>query len=72
MKAKLIHDGLQRTFVAVFDKGDEVIHELTALAGELGFETTQLTGIGAFTDVVLGYFDPKAKEYRRIPVEEQV
>ena len=72
MKAKLIHDGLQKTFLAVFEKGDEVIHELGALAEELGFETTQFTGIGAFSKVVLGYFEPKTKEYRRIPLEEQV
>jgi uncharacterized protein len=72
MKAKLIHDGPQKTFVVVFGKGDEVIQGLGTLAEELYFRACQFTGIGAFSDVVLGYFDPKTKEYRRIPIKEQV
>lgn len=32
----------------------------------------QLTAIGAFSSVVLGYFDRDRKDYRRIPIEEQV
>jgi uncharacterized protein len=34
--------------------------------------TAQITGIGAFSDVVLQYFDWEKKQYQRIPVHEQV
>jgi hypothetical protein len=73
MKSKLIHetDG-QRTFAIVFDAGDEVLSgiENVARAGRLG--ASQLTAIGAFDSVVLGYFEWERKTYRRIAVNDQV
>ena len=48
------------------------------MAGLLAFAVAQsvsaahFTAIGAFSRAVLGYFDWKTREYRRIPVEEQV
>ena len=73
MKSKLIHeDGGQRTFALVFDTGDEPMEGLSRFAREHGLSAAQLTGIGAFSEVVLGYFDWQAKEYTRIPVNEQV
>jgi uncharacterized protein len=56
----------------VFDKGDEPIAELEGFAREHGVTAASFTGIGAFDDVVLGYFDRGAKEYEEIPVREQV
>ena len=41
-----------------------------ARGNEIG--AAQLSAIGAFSDVVLGYFDWVKKEYTRIPVREQV
>ena len=37
-----------------------------------GVHAAQLTAIGAFSDVVLLYFDWEKKDYLRIPVREQV
>jgi predicted DNA-binding protein with PD1-like motif len=73
MQAKLIHrsDG-QRTFVAVLATGDEVVAALTSLAEQESLSAAQVTAIGAFSDAVLGYFDWQTKDYRRIPVREQV
>ena len=73
MRARLIHehDG-QRTFALVFQAGDEAMEGLSAFAREHVVGAAQLTGIGAFSDVVLGYFDWEAKEYRHIPFAEQV
>lgn len=31
-----------------------------------------MSAIGAFQDVVLGYFDWERKDYKRIPLDEQV
>ncbi len=73
MRHKLLHeqDG-QRTFALVFDKGDEVVEGLTNFAAEGGVGAASLTAVGAFGGATLGYFDRDRKEYREIPVEEQV
>lgn len=73
MQAKLLRkDGGQRTFVLVFDTGDEVFSGLTEFAGEHGLDAASFTAIGAFGAAMLGYFDMEEKEYRKIPVHEQV
>ena len=56
----------------MFDIGDEVVSGLRAFAVEHDVGAAQLTGIGAFSDVVLGYFDWERKRYEPIPVDEQV
>ncbi len=56
----------------VFDKGDDPIAELERFAREHDLTAASFTGIGAFEDVVLGYFDRGRKEYEEIPVAEQV
>jgi uncharacterized protein len=73
VRSRLIHENAgQRTFVLVFDTGDEAMAGLSEFAREQRVSAAQLTGIGAFGDVVLGYFDWQAKDYTRIPVAEQV
>ena len=72
MRSALLLDRGERTFVVVFDKGDEVIEGLTAFAGRQGLRASHVSAIGALGDVVLGYFDPAPREYRKIPVTEQV
>jgi predicted DNA-binding protein with PD1-like motif len=73
MRSKPIHEeGGEKTFVLVFDKGDEVVSETTDFAGENALDAATLTAIGAFSGATLGYFDIVKKEYEKIPVEEQV
>jgi predicted DNA-binding protein with PD1-like motif len=72
MKFQTLGQDKQRTFAVVFDSGDEFIADLTSLAKEKGLGGSHFTAIGAFSDVVLGYFDREKKEYRKIPVREQV
>ena len=73
MKAKLLHDenGL-RTFAIVFDKGDEVRQGLLEFANTNRFADAHLNGIGAFSEVTLGFFYPRQKAYKKIAVNEQV
>lgn len=73
MKAALLHEheGL-RTFVVVLATGDEVMATLTGFAAERQLKATQLTAIGAFSRAVVAYFDWDTKEYRHIPIDEQV
>ena len=73
MQAQQIHssDG-QRTFALVLDTGDEAMEQVRRFAERKGVSGAQVTGIGAFETAVLRYFDWEAKEYRDIPVSEQV
>ena len=72
MKTKLINDGRQETYVLVLDKGDEAVSSIEGFARENGIAAAQLTGIGACSGAVLGFFDWETKDYRKIPVTEQV
>jgi uncharacterized protein len=72
MRASLLLDRGERTFVVVFDKGDEVIESLTTFARRETLRASHVTAIGALRDVTLGYFDRATKDYRKIPLAEQV
>ena len=73
MQARLINQaGHQRTFVVVLDAGDEVMASLKRFVTKESLEAAQFTAIGAFRSAVLGYFDWESKDYRRLPVDEQV
>ena len=73
MKTQLLDEQHgHRTFVVVFDKGDEAKAGLTAFAQDNRVSAAQLTAVGGFSRAVLGYFDRQQKEYQRIPVTEQV
>lgn len=73
MKNKLLneHGGL-RTFAVVFDTGDEAVAGLEQFAREHGIRGAQLTAIGAFMEVTVGYFDWQQKDYRRIRFADQL
>lgn len=55
MDARLLHetDGL-RTYVLVFDKGDEVKEGIEKFARDKDVSAAQFTAIGALSDVVFG------------------
>lgn len=73
MNARTLADasGIQ-TFVLVFNTGDEVTKELLAFSRSQRLDAASFTGIGAFQDVTLGYFDLQKRDYSRIPIGEQV
>jgi predicted DNA-binding protein with PD1-like motif len=62
----------RRRFAVVFEPGEEVSEGLLRLARSERLQGSHFTGIGALRDVALGFWDPEAKDYRRIPVREQV
>ncbi len=72
MQSKLINDGPQKTYVLVLETGDEAVRSVERFAVEQGLGAAQITGIGAFSDAVLGFFDWEKKDYRKIPVREQI
>jgi uncharacterized protein len=72
MKSKLIDDGQDRTFALVFQPGEEVMSGLLRFADEQKLAGARLTAIGAFERVTLGFFELQKKDYKKIPINEQV
>ena len=72
MRAKVLNENGERTFAVIFESGDEALSGLTRFAEEQNLTASRFTAIGAFSEVVLGYFDWDKKDYERIPVNEQV
>ncbi|PYS36874.1 MAG: DUF296 domain-containing protein [Acidobacteria bacterium] len=72
MKSKLINESGEKTFAVIFEKGDEVIETLRRFASGQRLLSCHFTAIGALSDVILGFFDPVKKEYKKIPIREQV
>jgi uncharacterized protein len=71
MKSRII-DNNPATYAVIFETGDEVAGELASFAEQKKLSASHFTAIGGFQDVTLGYFDWNRKEYRRIPIHEQV
>jgi predicted DNA-binding protein with PD1-like motif len=71
MKAKVVQDADDVTYVVVCDPGDEAVAALEQFARAERLEAAQITAVGAFERATVGWFDPAAKQYRRIPVDEQ-
>jgi uncharacterized protein len=72
MQWKILQDHAPKQYAIVFETGDEVVATLTGFVREQGLDASSFTGIGAFSDVVLGFFELSRKDYRRIPIAEQV
>ena len=72
MRSKLLNADPPITYAVVLDTGDEVTGELGKFVREQEVEAASLTAIGAFSRAVLGYFQWETKQYKKIPVDEQV
>jgi uncharacterized protein len=71
MRTKVVEDADVVTYIAVGDPGDEAVTALTQFARAERLEAARLTAIGAFERATVGWFDRAARQYRRIPVDEQ-
>ncbi len=72
MRAQLIQEQGGKTYVLIFDTGDEVMAGLLAFAREQRLAGSRFSAIGAFREATLGYFDWQKKDYQKIPIREQV
>jgi predicted DNA-binding protein with PD1-like motif len=72
MMAKLLQEHGAKTYAVIFSTGDEVKAGLLAFARENKLGGSHFTAIGAFSDVMLGYFHWQKKDYKKIPIREQV
>jgi uncharacterized protein len=62
----------EHSYIIVLETGDEVVAGLVGFASEHDIADAHFTAIGGFDHVTLGYFDWNIKDYRHIPVDEQV
>jgi uncharacterized protein len=73
MKSGSLKHGHERTFVLMFEAGDEVVHELEHFARKNRIAGGQLSAMGAFSNVTLACFDWKTKRYKRaVEIRQQV
>lgn len=72
MKSKALQTSDERTWVVVFDPGDEVVSTLLAFAKDKGITAARMTALGGFREVTLGFFDLEKKQYLPRNVSEQV
>ena len=72
MRSKILNDKGERTYALVFETNDEPVSLLTRFAEAHAIKAARFTAIGAFSDAVVGYFDWDKKDYRRIPIHDQV
>ncbi len=71
MKWRRLDDTAAPTYVLVADPGDDAFQELTRFARDQHIAAAELTGLGAFSRAIVGWFDRDKKDYKRIAIEEQ-
>jgi len=64
-ESTLLSNGDAKTYLLVFRTGQEVMKGLQAFAQKHRLAAGYLSGIGAISDAVIGYFDPKTNTYLR-------
>ena len=72
MRSKVLNENGERTFALIFETDEDPMRGLTRFANEYHLGASRFTAIGAFSEVVLGYFDWQKKDYERIPFKEQM
>jgi uncharacterized protein len=71
MKSKTIAGHPERTFVLVLDQGEEAFKAITEFANKNAISGASVTALGAFKEAKVGWFDPEAKRYNPIGVQQQ-
>jgi len=72
MKSKRLNHTVPKIFALVYNTGDEVIQQMTQFAEENNLRACHFTGIGAFSEATIAFFDFSINDYRKIEVNEQV
>jgi predicted DNA-binding protein with PD1-like motif len=56
---------LGENYLVRLEKGEEVVEILTTFVREQGVKAGMVSGIGAVSDITLGYFDPATRDYHK-------
>jgi predicted DNA-binding protein with PD1-like motif len=71
-RVRVLADGDAKTYLLVFQTGQEVMKGLLAFAREHKLTAGHVTGIGAVSSAVIGYFDVEKKQYLRMEQNVQL
>ena len=73
MKVRLLaENGGVKNYAIVLAKSDEVMSGLTDFAKQYKVTAASFTAIGAFSNATVAWFDRTKKEYKLIPIKQQV
>jgi uncharacterized protein len=73
MKVRLLaENGGVKNYAIVLAKGDEVMSGLTDFARQNKVTSASFTAIGAFSHATVAWFDDSRKEFKLVPIKEQV
>jgi predicted DNA-binding protein with PD1-like motif len=73
MKVRLLaENGGVKNYAIVLAKGDEVMSGLTDFARQNKVTSASFTAIGAFSHTTVAWFDDGRKEFKLVPIKEQV
>jgi len=73
MQVQLVSRGEQtREYAVILGKGDEAFSALLDFAEKYRVTSAHFTAIGALNGATLGWFDPRRKQYKKIPIDGQV
>jgi hypothetical protein len=73
MKARLLSENAGvKNYVIVLAKDDEVMSGLADFARENNVTSASFTAIGAFSHATVAWFDDSRKEFKLIPIKQQV
>ena len=61
-----------KNYAIVLAKGDEVMSGLTDFARQNKVTSASFTAIGAFSHAIVAWFDDSRKEFKLIPIKQQV
>jgi len=73
MKIRLLSENAGvKHYAIILAKGDEVMSGLTDFAKQNKVTSASFTAIGAFSHAAVAWFDDARKEFKLIPIEQQV
>lgn len=71
MRSKSIHEGPNRVFILILDRGEEAFGAIADFANHERVDGASVTAIGAFSEAKVGWFDLAAKKHRPIRINQQ-
>ena len=72
MQVQLLGRGEQtKQYAVIFNQGDEAFSGLQAFAEKYHVTSAHFTAIGAVNGATVGWFDPRRKMYKKIPIAGQ-
>src|ERR1017187_9964399 len=72
MQVQLLNPGEQtKQYAVIFYQGDEAFSGLLEFAEKYHVTSAHFTAIGAVNGATLGWFDPRRKMYKKIPIDGQ-